>query len=435
MNYVILPVQTSMPRQISSTQPRSLGVIICFGLLFALLPAYAEPKPEDAALALQTLEDFNSVEQTSARKPIMDAEASYRSKLEKFQKTAQDAGNLKSVLAAKQAITELDAGRPPVGSDDPEVTAIQKAYVAQRQKAEAETAKALAKVDQDYLVSLRKLVVELTKAGQIDQAQEVQKKVDAFAAVATPNPTVAAGGQELETWIKKAKDEFPALKDTASPLSKRVNALKEAKKSMPNYFKNPQWPYLLAKEANQLEPKVLFNGKDLTGWTVLGDASCFTVQNETLHVDGKGANIFYTGTGSKSPVWKNFDLSFKVKTDHKANSGIWVHAKLDPRDTCALEVQIDNENPTQQRTGSIWSVKPVLEQLARDGEWFDMRVVVKGATITVFLNGRPINEWIQPANWQPPAKIPNARLGEGLIGFQANRGLVWFKDIQIHSLP
>ena len=40
------------------------------------------------------------------------------------------------------------------------MAAIQKAYMAQRQKANADSEKALAKADQDYLASLKKLVVE-----------------------------------------------------------------------------------------------------------------------------------------------------------------------------------------------------------------------------------------------------------------------------------
>ena len=229
---------------------------ICSFLLWILppQPAAAETKSDDVMLTLQTLADFHSAEQTVAQKPIMDADASYRSKLERIQKTAQDAGNLKSVLAAKQSITELDAGRPPLVSDDAEVAAIQKTYIAQRQKAEAESAKALAKVDQDYLATLKKLVADLTKAGKIEQAMEVQAKVDGLAAAATPQPgaaTMTPGAEEIEIWKKKALDEFPALKQPESELANRVKTLSEKKKAInPSFFKNPQWPYLLAQEAS-----------------------------------------------------------------------------------------------------------------------------------------------------------------------------------------
>lgn len=200
--------------------------ICCFLILTIFSPAgiAAELKPENAALELQTLEDFHAAAEFVARKPVADAVASYRSKLEQSLKTAQASGNLKSVLAAKQAIEDLDASRSSSASDDPDVAAIQKSYFTQRQKAEAESDIALAKAQKDHLASLKRLVVELTKAGHIDQAQEIQNKLEAFEAKPDSNTTAASSvaGQDLEIWKKKALDEFPALKDPASPLSKRV---------------------------------------------------------------------------------------------------------------------------------------------------------------------------------------------------------------------
>jgi hypothetical protein len=235
---------------------RAVRVSICGTLLMAvMLPAFtsAQTKSQDPALELQTLEDFHAAAQMVARKPVTDTDEGYRASLEKHQKTAQTAGDLKRVLAAKQAIADLDAGRPPV-SDDPSVAAIQKAYIVQRQKAVAASEQAVAKIDQAHLVSLKKLVVELTKAGHIEQAMKAQAKVDELAALPDPKAApaqAATGEQEIEIWKKKAQEEFPALKDPASPLNKQLKALMDQKKTSPSFFKNPQWPYLLAKEANQ----------------------------------------------------------------------------------------------------------------------------------------------------------------------------------------
>lgn len=252
----IVKMHTSRVQTHASYKRPSLASSIFYCLLLAFfmpLAASAQMKAVDAALNLQTLEDFHSAEQTMARKPITATDDSYRSKLENHQKAAQAAGNLKAVLAAKQAIGELDAGRSAILSADPDVAAIQKAYIAQRQIADAEAKKALAKVDQDHLASLKKLVVDLTKAGHLDQAQEVQAKVEEFTAILNPKagaPAQSAGQQEEDIWKKKAMGEFPSLSDSASPLSKKVQSLREAKKLTPSFFRNPQWPYLLAKEAS-----------------------------------------------------------------------------------------------------------------------------------------------------------------------------------------
>ena len=126
------------------------------------------------------------------------------------------------------------------------------AYMDQRQKAEAESEISLDKEEKDHLASLKKLVVELTKAGNIDQAQQVQSEVKALEAKPSSKTTVApaVAGEDLEIWKKKALEEFPALKLPNSEHSRAFKALRERKESMaPGFFTNPQWPYLLAKES------------------------------------------------------------------------------------------------------------------------------------------------------------------------------------------
>lgn len=243
-----------------------------------LRPATAENQPKDTLLTLQTLEDSRSVDQAGARRPVVDADAIYRSELEELQKSSQAAGDLKSVLAAKKAIEDLDAGRPPMVSDDEAVAAIQKIHKARRQKAEAESVKLLTKIDQVYLASLKRLVADLTKAGKIEDAVEVQAKVDGLvgahhSTTALSNP----GAGEVEVWKKKAMEEFPALKQPDSELAKSVKALTERKKvTDPEFFKNTQWPYLLAKEANSaLNPTNLQDLLADTSWTTEDDGAFY----------------------------------------------------------------------------------------------------------------------------------------------------------------
>jgi hypothetical protein len=230
-----------------------LGFLI-FGML-TLQQSSADTKIAESAQSLQTLEDFYSAAQTVARKPIVAADESYLSKLEKYQRKSQDAGNLKSVLAAKQAIDDLNAGRTVVASEDTYVASTQKIYIAQHKKAEAEAKIGLAKADRDHLASMKKLVAELTKSGHIDEAVGIQAKIDEFSAIphrnAGPEKTDVTA-QELEIWKKKALEEFPDLKDPNSSLSKVVASLKEEKRSNPGYFSNPKWPYELAREASKL---------------------------------------------------------------------------------------------------------------------------------------------------------------------------------------
>ena len=208
----------------------------------------------ETALYLQTLDDFHEVEQTEARNPMAKLDEKYRKELETYQKTVQAAGNLKSVIAARQALSDLDVGIPPtVISADTKVSKLQRDYLVQRKIAETESETALAIIDKNYLLSLNNLVVKLTKNGQIDRAMEIQTKVDQLAGQkieeSVPVETDVTS-QELQVWINRAKKEFPALSNPQSELSLKMKVLKASKASNPRYFSNPQWPYLLTKEAN-----------------------------------------------------------------------------------------------------------------------------------------------------------------------------------------
>jgi hypothetical protein len=176
----------------------------------------------------------------------------------------------------------------------------------------------------------------------------------------------------------------------------------------------------------------LFDGRTLTGWTTGGDPASFTVEDGCIKAVGPKGNLIYTGIGT-APAWTDFDLSMKVKTGDKANSGVWIHcpAKASAENAVALEVQIANETAETQKTGSIFNIARINSLSAHNGQWFNLRVVVRGATITVWLDGVKINEWTQPANWVPPTGVPNARLGKGSIGIQGYGGNTWIKDVRI----
>jgi len=176
----------------------------------------------------------------------------------------------------------------------------------------------------------------------------------------------------------------------------------------------------------------LFNGTTLAGWVAGGDPASFKVEDGCIKAAGAKGNLIYTGNGT-APAWKDFDLSMKVRTGDKANSGVWVHcpATASAASAVALEVQIANDAGLAQMTGSLFSVVPITKQWVPNNQWFDLRVVVRGVTVTVYANSEKINEWTQPANWTPPSGVPNARLGSGSIGFQGYGGETWIKDVRI----
>jgi hypothetical protein len=144
----------------------------------------------------------------------------------------------------------------------------------------------------------------------------------------------------------------------------------------------------------------------------------------------------FEGIPNLPPLMKDFDLRMKVKTEGRANSGVFIHCPRNKDNASfsnALELQIANENNDPQKTGSAWGVKPVGELLVHDGEWFDYRILVRGMTVTTFINGKQVMEWTQPDDWKGAPGKPDAHLGEGTIGLQSNGGTVSFKELELSA--
>jgi hypothetical protein len=145
---------------------------------------------------------------------------------------------------------------------------------------------------------------------------------------------------------------------------KRAPALKPAAE--------PQWG----------EPKLLFNGKDFTGWTFdnPAKASSWKVENETLVNTVAGSNIVTT------EKFGDFKLHVEVNCPKKANSGIYLRGRY--------EIQVEDgsiaESPNR-RMGAVYGfLAPEPEQPRRPGEWQSFDITFVGRYVTVVQNGKTI---------------------------------------------
>lgn len=132
----------------------------------------------------------------------------------------------------------------------------------------------------------------------------------------------------------------------------------------------------------------LFNGKDLTGWFVRGDAEWY-VQDGILTGEG-GMGHIYTDVSASDFEFKGM---FRI-TGEKTNSGFYFRANP-PADNPdgfprGYEAQICNNQ--EAHTGWMWKPgKPTgkaSELLTRDGEWFSYRIKVVGSEIKFWVNGK-----------------------------------------------
>lgn len=333
---------------------------------------------DETELLLQTLDDFHSVEKMSVTKAVIDLDGSYRKNLEKIQKERQAAGNLKGVISVNLALEDLQAGMPPIPGDDSELNKLQQPYLAQRKTALAACWDKLAKVEKNFATSLTDEVGKLTKAGKIEQAMKVQAKLDEFTASlksgvgGTPKPVVRNG--EVDTWKKKAVEEYPALADPKSPLSLKVrDRVKELNGMNPSYFKDPEWPLLLARELSEkkvestassaqipAEAKA-FNGKkyhvysEQCSWHSARE-KCEAVGGQLVLIKDGATELFVERLAAGKELWLG------ATDEAKEGKWVWVDGS-DMKFRCFKTGQPDNDHGTNHYL--------MLVQWGHDPKWND----------------------------------------------------------------
>lgn len=180
----------------------------------------------------------------------------------------------------------------------------------------------------------------------------------------------------------------------------------------------------------------LFNGKDLTGWKMVGPGR-FTVEQGALKTENGMGLLYFTGKKLGNGTLR---VVFKTSGD-KDNSGVFIRLPEEPKDPWygvhnGYEVQIDAAGDEWHSTGALYSLSKVSARNQKPaGAWNTMDIVLKGQTTTVLLNGKKVNEFrgdqeVPPRKqWFEPVRGP--RPEEGYIGLQNHdpRSSVFFKQV------
>ena len=174
----------------------------------------------------------------------------------------------------------------------------------------------------------------------------------------------------------------------------------------------------------------LFDGQTLTGWRAAENPSTFRVEEGQIVVAGPRAHLFYEGAVAGAR-FRDFELSADVMTQPGSNSGIFIHTEFQPSGwpTRGYEIQVNNSHTDWRRTGSVYAVDDVREAAAADGQWFNMRIAVRGRRIQVSVDGRSVVDFTEPDSVA-------SRLTGGTIALQGHdpESLVRYRDIRVRVL-
>jgi 3-keto-disaccharide hydrolase len=191
----------------------------------------------------------------------------------------------------------------------------------------------------------------------------------------------------------------------------------------------------------------LQDGKSLAGWKAPERPESWKVEDGAFVTRGDRSHLYYVGKVGKHD-FRNFEFSAEVMTSPGANSGIYVHTKLQPEGwpAAGYELQVINSNPPAETmngyiehkmTGSIYAVRNTWIAPAKDNEWFSYRIRVAGKTIQTFINDQLICEYAEPANATRADDKKGRLLGSGTFGLQAHdpTSVVKYRNMKVKILP
>lgn len=176
--------------------------------------------------------------------------------------------------------------------------------------------------------------------------------------------------------------------------------------------------------------KPLFNGKDLTGWTIHGTEKWYVANGELVCESGPDKQYGYLSTDKN---YKNFVLELKFKLEANGNSGVFIRSGIEGTKISGWQVEVA---PPGLHTGGIyesygrgWIIqpKPEDEKALKGAEWNTMKIEVIGDEVTSYVNGTKMVY----------LKDEKIGAGQGFIALQIHDGggiKVRWKDIRIKSL-
>ena len=134
----------------------------------------------------------------------------------------------------------------------------------------------------------------------------------------------------------------------------------------------------------------LFNGKDLSGWTIYGTEKWYVEDGLLVCESGPDEQYGYLATDQH---YKDFTLSLEFKQEANGNSGVFIRSTVDGTKVSGWQVEVA---PPGHDTGGVyesygrgWLIKPnpKKDSALKMGEWNEMKIRLNGNKLTSWLNG------------------------------------------------
>jgi len=172
---------------------------------------------------------------------------------------------------------------------------------------------------------------------------------------------------------------------------------------------------LVSTTLTYAQEQSLFNGEDLSGWTIHGTEKWYVEDGLLICESGPDKQYGYLATNEH---YKDFTLTLEFLQEANGNSGVFIRSTVEGTEVSGWQVEVA---PPGHDTGGVyesygrgWVIKPDPEKdsALKMGAWNQMKIRLNGDTLTSWLNGTEM------------VTITDAKIGagEGSIALQIHAG-------------
>jgi hypothetical protein len=196
---------------------------------------------------------------------------------------------------------------------------------------------------------------------------------------------------------------------------------------------------LRATDPSTVSPEgwqILFNGRDLDGWSQLGSAK-WRVETGVI-VGGQDGDPKRSGVLATNQQFTDFELELEVMIDEhgKYNSGIYLRNIPGKAGRSGYQINI-GRGAAEEYFGGLYTDKWLDkgdedDSIRKKLDWNKLRIVARGAHIAVDLNGIKIVDYTDPS---PPERfLQPGTIALQTYGAEGHAGWVKFRNIRIREL-
>lgn len=166
----------------------------------------------------------------------------------------------------------------------------------------------------------------------------------------------------------------------------------------------------------------MFDGKTLNGWKASERPENWQVEDGAIVGRGERSHLFYM-----EQQCENCEFKAEVKINKGGNSGMYFRAEFGPGWPKGYEAQVNNSHKDWRRTGSLYSISDVKEQLIADDTWWTEHIIADGNHIIIKVNDKVVVDYVDEQK----------RFQKGFLALQQHDpgSMVHYRNLMMRPLP